>query len=64
MYLIKQETDCSLAQIGRELGGRNPSTVSHACEKITNDVNASPRLKRKIFDIQQKIYPKQDGRNR
>jgi chromosomal replication initiator protein len=64
MYLIKQETNHSLAQIGRELGGRNPSTVSHACEKITNDVNASPRLKRKIFDIQQKIYPKQDGRNR
>ena len=64
MYLIKQETNHSLAQIGRELGGRNPSTVSHACEKITNDVNASPRLKRKIFDIQQKIYPKQEGRNR
>jgi len=48
MYLIKQETNHSLAQIGKELGGRNPSTVSHACEKIANDVNASPRLKTKM----------------
>lgn len=64
MYLIKQETNYSLVQIGKELGGRNPSTVSHACEKIANDINASPRLKRKIFDIQQQIYPKQVGRNR
>jgi len=63
MYLIKQETNCSLIQIGRELGGRNPSTVSHACEKIANDVNASPHLRRKILDIQQKIYPKQKGGN-
>jgi len=62
MYLIKQETNCSLAQIGRELGGRNPSTVSHACEKIANDINASPHLRRKLLDIQQKIYPKQRGR--
>ena len=63
MYLIKQETNCSLAQIGRELGGRNPSTVSHACEKIADDINASPRLRRTILDIQQKIYPRQKGRN-
>jgi chromosomal replication initiator protein len=63
MYLIKQETNYSLAQIGKELGGRNPSTVRHACEKIANDINASPHLRRKILDIRQNIYPKQKGRN-
>jgi len=57
MYLIKQETDRSLAQIGAELGGRNPSTVSHACEKIANAINYNPHLKRKISDIQQNLYP-------
>ncbi|MBA7701512.1 Chromosomal replication initiator protein DnaA [subsurface metagenome] len=62
MYLIKQETNCSLVQIGKELGGRNPSTVSHACEKIADGIGASPYLRRKILDIQQKIYPKQKGR--
>ncbi len=63
MYLIKQETNRSLAQIGQELGGRNPSTVSHACEKIAIDIDASPHLRRQILAIQQKIYPKQKGRN-
>jgi chromosomal replication initiator protein len=58
MYLIKQEINCSLVQIGEALGGRNPSTVSHACEKITNGIGTSPRLRRKILDIQQKLYPK------
>jgi len=62
MYLIKQETNCSLAQIGRELGGRNPSTVSHACEKIAYNIETNPHLKRKMFDIQRTIYPKQKGR--
>jgi len=57
MYLIKKETDCSLAQAGRELGDRNPSTVSHACEKIADDINANPHLKRRISDICQKINP-------
>jgi len=57
MYLIKRETDCSLAQIGKELGDRNPSTVSHACEKIANALNASPHLKRRISDICRKINP-------
>ena len=63
MYLIKKETNCSLAQIGKELGSRNPSTVSHACEKIANDINASPHLRRRISDIHLKINPKQRGRS-
>ena len=63
MYLIKQEASWSLTQIGKELGGKGPATVSHAYEKIANDINNSPYLRRKISDIQQKIYPKQKGRN-
>lgn len=53
MYLIRQETDCSLAETGRELGGRTPATVSHAYQKIAVDINNNPTLRRKIFDIQQ-----------
>jgi len=63
MYLIQQEASWSLTQIGKELGGRGPATVSHAYEKIANDINNSPYLKRKILDIQQKIYSKQKGLN-
>ncbi len=60
MYLFRQETNWALTQIGEELGGRKPATVSHAYEKIANDINNSPYLKRKISDIQQKIYSKQN----
>ncbi len=58
MYLIRQETNCSLVQIGKELGDRDHSTVIHAYGKIASDIDASPYLKRKILDIQQRISPK------
>ena len=56
MYLIRQETDCSLAEVGQELGGRSPATVSYAYQKIASDINNDPSLRRKIFDIQHRIY--------
>jgi len=58
MYLIREETSHPLAQIGKEFSNRNPSTVSHACEKITAEINVSPYLKRKIQDIRQNALPK------
>jgi len=59
MYLIKQTSNCSLAQIGLELGNRDHSTVIHAYQKIANDIDNNPSLRRKILDIQQGIYLKQ-----
>ena len=55
MYLIRQETDCSLAEIGQELGGRTPATVSHAYQKIADDIHNSPSLRRKVFEIQREF---------
>jgi chromosomal replication initiator protein len=55
MYLMKQQGGCSLTHIGEALGGRNPSTVSHACEKVTRDIEASPVLRRQVEDIQQQL---------
>ncbi|MFC1928416.1 chromosomal replication initiator protein DnaA [Chloroflexota bacterium] len=55
MYLIRQETNCSLGEIGQQLGGRSPATISHAYQKIASDINNSPSLRRKISDIQQSI---------
>ena len=57
MYLIRHETSCPLAEIGKVLGNRNPSTVSHACEKIAAEINASPYLKRKVATIREQILP-------
>jgi len=53
MYLLREETGCSLAQIGRELGGRDHSTVIHACQRVAGDIEASLSLRRKINEIRQ-----------
>ncbi len=56
MYLIRQETNYSLAAIGKELGGRSPATVSHGYQKIAGNLNNDPSLRRKVFEIQQRLY--------
>jgi chromosomal replication initiator protein len=60
MYLLKQQDGYSLSEIGRLIGGRTPSTVSHACEKIEQDIENSPVLKRKVMDIQSSLKTEAD----
>lgn len=55
MYLIRQETSYSLEQIGKELGNREPITVSQACKKIEAEVRAGSELKQKILSLQRKM---------
>jgi len=56
MYLMRQETDHSLAQIGRELGDRSPATISYAYGKIATGINNDPHLRRQVLNIQQRIH--------
>ncbi len=51
MYLTRELTDLSLPKIGDEFGGRDHTTVIHACDKITKDMKQDDALKRKIEDI-------------
>jgi len=62
MYLIRQETNCSLAQIGQELGNRDAASVTAACKKIVGDISNSPYLKRKLRDIHRQIHPLSNSR--
>ncbi len=55
MYLIKEANNCSLTQIGKELGDREPITVSQACRKISSEIVSNPNLSKKISTIQQEI---------
>ncbi|MBA7666050.1 Chromosomal replication initiator protein DnaA [subsurface metagenome] len=57
MYLLKEGTSCSLAQIGLEFGKRDHSTVTHAVQKIAAEMDNDPYLRRKVFDIRQGISP-------
>jgi chromosomal replication initiator protein len=38
MYLCKEMTDNSLPQIGKEFGGRDHTTVLHACKKVNSNL--------------------------
>lgn len=51
MYLIRQETGYSLAQIGLILGDRTPATISWGYLKIAEAITKSSRLKRKVEEI-------------
>ncbi|HLI90844.1 MAG TPA: chromosomal replication initiator protein DnaA [Ktedonobacteraceae bacterium] len=55
MYLIRQETQASLLEVGQLFGGRDHSTVLHACEKIEKAVNLNPQLRREIIAIREQL---------
>jgi len=48
MYIARELTDASLPKIGDEFGGRDHTTVMHACEKILNDKTRDPQLNQTI----------------
>ncbi len=55
MYLIRQETQASLLEIGQQFGGRDHSTVLHACEKIDRAITTDSTLRREIVAIREQL---------
>lgn len=55
MYLIRQETQASLLEIGQLFGGRDHSTVLHACEKIDQAMNTNVALRREVIAIREQL---------
>jgi len=55
MYLMRQETQASLLEIGQIFSGRDHSTVLHACEKIDHAINLDPTLRRDILTIREQL---------
>lgn len=55
MYLTRELTDLSLPKIGDEFGGRDHTTVIHACDKINNDILEDEDFKGKIEYIVKKL---------
>jgi chromosomal replication initiator protein len=56
MYLMRAETDVSLLRIGKELGGRDHSTVLHACDKIDRETQQNEELRRELAAVKEMIY--------
>lgn len=59
MFLMRQETEASLLEIGQSLGGRDHSTVLHGCEKIGREVNDNTTLRKEVMAIRQQLMGKE-----
>ena len=55
MYLSRKLTDMSLPKIGEEFGGRDHTTVIHAYEKISDNLNRDESLQHTIEELTKKI---------
>ncbi len=55
MYLARQLTHASLAEIGRSFGGKDHTTVLHAVDKIQGLMQEDPKLRRTIEGLIQGV---------
>ena len=55
MYLSKKYTKSSLKTIGLQFGGRDHSTVIHAISTIEGRLSTSPKHKRMLKELEQKL---------
>jgi len=55
MFLCRELTELSLPRIGEEFGGRDHTTVIHACEKILHDRQTDPTLDANVKEIIERL---------
>jgi len=55
IYLMREGYNCSLAEIGKELGGRNHATILHGYEKIANELSNNPNLSIQVSEIKKQL---------
>jgi chromosomal replication initiator protein len=56
MYLLREEANISLPQIGETLGGRDHTTVMYGCDKIADLLERDDRLRRQVIEIREQLY--------
>ena len=49
IYLIRQKTDYTLAEVGQSLGGRSPATISHSYQKVARQLYLDGKVLRKAI---------------
>jgi len=56
MYILRVEANCSLPKIGETLGGRDHTTVMHACQKVSDLLERDDKLRNKVIEIRENLY--------
>jgi chromosomal replication initiator protein len=55
MYLLREETDISLEEIGRAIGGRDHTTVMHGIKKIEAALESDIQMRASIMSIREEL---------
>ena len=55
MLLCRQLTDLPLVEIGQAFGGRDHTTVIHACDKVENEIKDSRTIRMRIEQLRDRI---------
>ena len=61
MHLARELTSASLNQIGRAFGGRDHSTVSHACNLVSTLARNDPQVRGQLKDLNGRIRGRSRG---
>ena len=56
MYILREEANISLPQIGEFLGGRDHTTIMYGCDKIADLLERDDRLRRQVIQIKEQLY--------
>ena len=58
MYLLREEANVSLPQIGEVLGGRDHTTVMHAIKKISKEIqgDSGSKVGRDVMNLKEQLY--------
>ncbi|MBU0573747.1 MAG: chromosomal replication initiator protein DnaA [Candidatus Margulisbacteria bacterium] len=55
MYFAREMTEFSLPKIGEEFGGRDHTTVMHACDKVKTSLKSNSSIDEAVKNIRKKI---------
>ncbi len=56
MYLMRHEMNLSFPHIGRELGGKDHTTIMHGCNKIAKELAKNTVLQQDLTNIKEVLY--------
>jgi chromosomal replication initiator protein len=51
MYIIREMTEYTTTEIGQEFGGRDHTTVMHACQKIEDRIRSDPSMESTVQSL-------------
>lgn len=56
MYVMREDINKSLPQIGEVLGGRDHTTVMHGCEKVADMMEHDDGLRKQVLRVREKLF--------